>query len=105
MSQPYLMQLIRDQKEEIIQLQRDLLLAEEKIEKNKQEHKSILVNTKCFQFRKGYRQAETELSSVFQAELYKSVKLIEETSGEVLLTRLYQDNIDLRNLLDKFIED
>ena len=105
MFQPNLIQLIRDQNEEIIQLQRDLLHAEEKNEKIKQDHKSILVKTKCFPLKKGYRQAENELASVFHAELYKSVKFIEDNSGEVLLTRLYQDNIELRNLLDNFIEN
>ena len=105
MSQPNLIQLIRDQNEEIDQLQRDLLHAEEKVEKIQQDHKSILLRTKCHHFKKGYRTAETELTSALHAELYKSVKFVEEHSGQVLLTQLYLDNIELKNLLTTFIEE
>ena len=105
MSQSNLIQLIRDQNEEISQLQRDLLYAEEKVKKIEKDHKTILLRTKCHQFKKGYRTAETELTSALHAELYKCIKNIEEHSGQDLLTQLYLDNIELNNLLTTFIEE
>ena len=53
--QSSLIQLIRDQNEERSQLQKDLLHAEEKVEKILQDHKSILLRKKCYQFKKEYR--------------------------------------------------
>ena len=105
MSQSNLIELISDFKKDIVKLQRELLDAEEKIEKIEQNHKSILLRTKCYQYIKGYRQEETELTAVFHNQLYKCVKVVENNSGEVLLSGLLQDNIEVRNLLNNLIED
>ena len=105
MSQSNLIEVIRDLNKDIVKLQRELLDAEEKIEKIEQDQKSILLRTKINQYKKGYRQAETELTAVFHIELCKCVRVVEKNSGEVLLSGLLQDNIELGNLLDSFIED